>query len=73
MIEEDFTPAGAMMLDIQLSRTHKDGHVRPADADGPAVVVVEDEVLTADDADMLSEALRRLAANARSLNRGRFS
>ena len=71
-IEEDFTPTGAMMLELTSRRLHKEGHVVPPDADGPAFVIVEDEEMTADDADELSEFLHRLAVNARALNRGRF-
>jgi hypothetical protein len=72
-IEEDFTPAGAMMLQVSSRRLRKEGHVEAPDADGPALVFFEDEVFTADDADEVSDALHRLAVNARSLNRGRFS
>jgi len=72
-IKEEFTPAGAMMLEVSRRRVHKEGHVAPPDADGPALVFFEDEVMTADDADEVSDALHRLAANARGLNQGRFS
>lgn len=72
-IEEDFTPAGAMMLNVELSHAHKELHVRPPDADTAALVCFEDELLTADDADTVSDALHRAAVNARALNRGRFS
>jgi hypothetical protein len=71
--EEDFTPAGAMMLDIRGRHMRKDGHVSPPDADRAAFVCLDDEIFTADDADVLSRALHRLAVNARALNRGRFS
>jgi len=73
VIQEDFTPAGAMMLQLSGRRLHRKGHVEPPDADGPALVYFEDEVLTADEADEISDALRRLAANARGLNGNRFS
>jgi hypothetical protein len=72
-IVEDFTSAGAMMLQLTGRRLHKEGHVEAPDADGPALVFFEDDVFTADDADEVSDALHRLAANARGLNRGRFS
>jgi hypothetical protein len=72
-IVEDFTPAGAMMLTLSRRRVRKEGHVEPPDVDGPALVCFEDEVMTADDADEVSDALHRLAANARGLNGDRFS
>jgi hypothetical protein len=72
MIEEDFTSAGAMMLAVLSRRVRKEGHVEPPDVDGPALVFFEDELFTADEADEMSDALHRLAVNARGLNRGRF-
>lgn len=72
-IEEDFTSTGAMMLDIQGTQLHKEGHVSLPDAENPAFACLDDEVFTADDADLLSEALHRLATNARRFNQGRFS
>lgn len=73
MIEEDFTSAGEMLLKLSRRRVQKEGHVGRPDADGPALVFFEDEVLTAGDADEVSDALHRLAANARGLNGDRFS
>lgn len=72
MIEEDFTSAGAMKLTLSGRQLRKKWHVEPPDMDGPALVCVEDELFTADEADELSDALHRLAVNARGLNGDRF-
>lgn len=71
MIDEDFSPEGALMLEIRRGRAvYKEGHVLAAKASMPAMVVFEDELMTADQADEISDAYHRLAANARKFNRG---